>query len=157
MWVRRGASEMSSTVGGGRDADRSEPDKCHAGDSVEPDPRWAQYMLWSIPECADVRDDILDRSGRPADRVDGVGVLSAVVAASRERLCELTCGRDDVTWEETRYLIGRPDFDHRLLAAFLSTKGAVGVAINDKFAAFLSVHVPAALLVRVCAGEFHND
>ena len=111
-------------------------------------------MLWSIPECIVVRDDILVRSGRPVGSIDGDGVLAMIVAASRNRLRELTAARDDVTWEETQGLLERPDFDHRLLSAFLSTKGAVGIAINDKLAALLSVHIPAALLTRVRSGDF---
>lgn len=90
---------MNGTAGGGRDSPaRSEMHAGGAEDQVESDPRWAQFMLWSIPECIVVRDDILVRSG-PVGSVDPDELLTTVVAASRDRLRELTADRVDVTWE----------------------------------------------------------
>ncbi|MFH5230856.1 hypothetical protein [Antrihabitans spumae] len=146
---------MTGKVEGSPDsAARSELGLIRAAENVESDPRWAQYMLWSIPECSDVRDEILARSGRPVGSVDRDRVLATVFAASRDKLYELTIDRGDVSWEETKRIVARPDFDHRLLSAFLSTKGAVGIAISDKIAAFLSVHVPASVVLRVRSGDF---
>ncbi|NMN95079.1 hypothetical protein [Antrihabitans stalactiti] len=145
---------MSGTVGGGQHRGARSELHTSAEASIEPDSRWAQYMPSAIPECSEVRDDILAQSGRDIGVVDEEWLLTVVRTVLQEKLRETTIGRVDVTWDEIRSLLARPDYDPRLLSKFLSTKGAVGVAINDKISALLSVHIPAALLLRVRAGDF---
>ena len=118
------------------------------------DPRWSIYMVAKIPEYTDVRDEILHRCRSQQASIDGDRLLQAVVAASWERLRELSIGRRDITWEALCLLRATPDFDHRKLAAYLSTKGAAGIAVNDKLSTYLTHAVPRRLAALVDCGNF---
>lgn len=121
------------------------------------DPRWSIYMLVAIPEYATVRDEILRLCRSPRENIDEDSLLRAIESASWELLHELTIGREDITWAELHQLGSAPNFDHAKLAAYLSTAGAVGIAVNDKLRNYLTHTVPQELSASVDSGKFNRS
>ncbi|KDQ04737.1 hypothetical protein KKP62_00140 [Rhodococcus sp. GOMB7] len=121
------------------------------------DPRWSIYMVAKIPEYTEVRDEVLRHCRSRQASIDGDRLLHAVVSASWQCLRELSIGRRDITWEALCLLRANPDFDHQKLAAYLSTKGAAGIAVNDKLCTYLTHVVPRRLAALVDCGNFDLD
>ncbi|TSD44754.1 hypothetical protein FFI94_000295 [Rhodococcus sp. KBS0724] len=120
------------------------------------DPRWSIYMMVAIPEYATVRDEILRLCRSPRGNIDEDRLLQAIASAAWEMLRELTIGREDIAWTELRQLGSSPNFDHAKLAAYLSTAGAVGIAVNDKLRNYLTHTIPQELSASVDSGKFNR-
>lgn len=121
---------------------------------VQSDPRWAMFMTSPIPDCGAVREAVLHRSAASPDDIDGDRLERAIVDAMWERLRELTSDRADVSWSSIAPLRDVRAAGHRALAAFLSTRGAVGLALNDKLRSYLLYELPSQLGTDVDRGVF---
>lgn len=122
---------------------------------IGPDPRWSTFMVSTIPECVAVCDLVLQRSDEP-NCVDRARLVEAISDATWNMLEEWTTGRTDVTWVALQRMQGVPDFDHCRLGAYLSTKGAIGVALSDKLRFHLLYILPQHLAKLVGEGAFHR-
>lgn len=127
-----------------------------AGESLS-DPRWSIYMKAELPEPADVVADIMRLCSSYVISVDRSGILAAVEASTWKKLHELTCERRDVKWQSLLVLRHCESFDHQRLAAFLSTHGAIGIAVNDKLSGHLTRFLPYQLAAMVESGAFDAD
>jgi len=120
---------------------------------VQADPRWSRFRAIGIPESDAVCDAVIGRCESPVD-IDRAVLRQAVTDAAWARLAELTEGRIDVTAHSLSQVRTAPNFDHRMLAAYLTTHGAVGLALADKLRSYLVYVVPQQYADRVCNGEF---
>lgn len=124
------------------------------GDDVVPDQRWSRYMKTALPEPAAVFEEVMQLSESYTGMIDCVRLLGAVESAVWDRLYELTARREDISWESLCLLRASVDFDHRRLAAYLSTRGAIGIAVNDKLSGYLTRLLPRQLVAAVHSGSF---
>lgn len=84
--------------------------------------------------------------------VDDERLLEAIATGAWDRLRQMTTGRSDVTWDGLERALVR--FDPGRVGAYLSTKGAVGIALNDKLRSYLLYELAPQLTARVDAGAF---
>ncbi|ORI21164.1 hypothetical protein [Rhodococcus sp. 1168] len=124
------------------------------GDNVIPDERWSRYMKAALPEPATVFEEVMQLSASYSGVIDCDRLLGAVESAVWDRLYELTARREDIRWDSLCLLRASGGFDHRRLAAFLSTRGAVGIAVNDKLSGYLTRLLPRQLTAAVYSGRF---
>ncbi|AYJ50467.1 hypothetical protein D8W71_21780 [Rhodococcus sp. P1Y] len=122
-------------------------------DITQPDPRWSTFMTSPIPPYLSVCEIVVARCTCSAD-VDGKRLRQAVADAMWERLQELTYNRTDVAWAGLADLRTVPDPNHRHLTAYLSTHGAVGLALIDKLRSYLLYVLPRLLVDAVERGMF---
>lgn len=121
---------------------------------MQPDPRWSMFMTASIPDCDCVGDLVLQRCESTTEHVDGDRLRRAVTDAMWGRLHELTSGRTDVAWDSLAPVRATSDADHRHLSAYLSTRGAVGLALNDKLRSYMLYVLPQQFAIAVEQGLF---
>lgn len=111
-------------------------------------------MTSPIPQCDSVCEMVMQLCAHSVDDIDGVRLHRAVADAMWARLHELTHARTDVEWVGLVDLRAVPDSDHRHLAAYLSTRGAVGLALIDKLRSYLLYVLPQQLVVAAEQGMF---
>lgn len=112
------------------------------------------FMPSSIPEADAVCAAVLQRCAVPTDVVDEALLVQAVTDAVWERLRELTVDRFDVSWDSIAPARASASAHHRDLSAYLSTRGAVGLALNDKLRSYVLYALPESLLASVRDGQF---
>ena len=123
-------------------------------ESVGTDARWGDFIVVRVPAMDTVASDAIRRASRSAEEVDAPKIVACLVELLGSRLGELSMHRPEFSAGELDEFLTWPDFDYSALQAFLSTKGAVGIAVNHKLATFMRDVVPTLLAERVHAGEF---
>lgn len=132
----------------------SEPHRQHelSRQPITPEPYWKQMMEETIPEFDDVALMAIRHADRTPDSVDVERAVASVRTVAENQLqgyCANPMAGNSLNWRDLQIVLSRPDFTSRLLSDYFSTLGAVGVAVNDLFAAQMSgpaVEALAALL-----------
>ena len=121
----------------------SEPHRQHelSRQPIAPEPYWKQMMKETIPEFDDVALMAIRHADRTPDSVDVERAVASVRTVAENQLqgyCANPMAGDSLNWRDLQVVMNRPDFTSRLLSDYFSTLGAVGVAVNDLFAAQMS-------------------
>jgi Protein of unknown function (DUF2510) len=108
---------------------------------IAPVPYWKQMMKETIPEFGDVALTAIRHARRTPDTIDVERAVASVRTVAENQLqgyCANPMAGNSLNWPDLQIVLNRPDFTSSLLTDYLSTLGAVGVAVNDLFAVQMS-------------------